>query len=628
MRYLIPFLLAAGLCAQMRPPITGIATFAVKVGDLDEARKFYSGVLGYDEIFVSKATGGTVFKVNDHQYVELTAGLKGDEDRLSFIGLETSDARRMALYLKSKGFDAPATLTPDGDGNLSFMVHDPMGHAVRFVQYVRGSSHSLLFGRHLSPRRASEHIIHVGLYVPDRAVADRFYVDILKCKLMWVGGPAANPQSWVSVMLPEGTDWIEYMMGNPNPNVRQLGGNHHMALGVEDIQTPFQLITERGYKGTKPILARDGRWLLNTYDPYFTRAEFMVRKPVVTPCCTPLHDPTVQSSAPKLDLYFIDVELGNAVLAVTPNGKSILLDSGPEVYADRVLAVLKEAGIKQIDYAVVSHFHWEHYGAMVKISKEIPIVAYVDHFPDVDSDGMYAAAREYPGDSMAPDYEAYFKTRLSAKHLEPAPGDKISVDGVDLNVVTSIGQTTLKPLLGGGAKNAACANVQRRGMDLTEDAQSIGVVLNFGRFRFADLGDLTWNVSHTLFCPVNKIGPVDLYLITRHAMSDPSPARTCCSPAEVYGLRPRVAIWSSGYTLPQGTSELETVRHSPGLEDLWELNSQKPGLTVVNNDPANCPARWIKVSAEKDGTFTVTNVGNGLSKRYRTLSSHKSPAQK
>ena len=628
MRYLIPLLLTACLShAQTRPPITGVATFAVKVGDLNEARKFYSDILGYDEIFASKATGGTVFKVNDHQYVELSTGLKGDEDRLSFIGLETSDARRMAAYLARKGINAPASLSPDADGNLSFTVNDPDGHPVRFVQYVKGSAHSLLFGQHLSPRRTSERIIHVGVHVADRAAADRFYVGILNCRLLWEGGPATNPHAWISVMLPEGSDWIEYMTSPASPNVRQLGGNHHMALGVPDIQTPYETITERGYKGQKPVLARDGRWLLNTFDPYFTRTEFMVRKPVVTPCCSPLHDPAVQTRARTADLYFIDVELGNAVLVVTPNGKSILLDSGPEAYAARVLAVLKEAGIKQLDYALTSHFHWEHYGGLPKIAQEIPILTYVDHGIDADADKVFAFAREFAGDPAIPDFEAYLQTRRKGKDMLVKPGARISLDGVDLNVVASLGVAIAHPLNGKGAQNAACAATPRRTDDMSEDEQSVGVVMNFGKFRFADLGDLTWNVSRSLFCPVNKIGQVDLYLISRHAMSGADAARSCCSQAEVYGLKPRVAIQSSGYDYvsPQGNPEAwQTVRRSPGLEDLWELNFQTQGGKennppkpyVANNDPTNCPGKWIKVSAEEDGSFTVTNVGNGFSKRY------------
>ena len=116
MRYLLALFVSAVAFCQQRPPITGIATFAIKVGDMKEARNFYSQVLGYDEIFVSKATGATVFKINDHQYVEVSDTLKGDEDRLSFIALETTDARKLAAYLASKGIKVPASLQPDGDG--------------------------------------------------------------------------------------------------------------------------------------------------------------------------------------------------------------------------------------------------------------------------------------------------------------------------------------------------------------------------------------------------------------------------------------------------------------------------------------------------------------------------------
>jgi catechol 2,3-dioxygenase-like lactoylglutathione lyase family enzyme len=293
-RSLIVLMFVAGALAQSRPPITGIATFSVKVGDLEAARNFYSHVLGYDEVFVSKENGATVFKVNDHQYVQVSGGLKGDEDRLSFIGLETTDARAMAAYLRSKGLAAPAQVEKDGDGNLSFTVNDPDHHPVQFVQYMAGSAHSKMFGQHLSETRTSERIIHVGVHITDRKSTDRFYVDILNCRLMWEGGPADDKLYWISVMLPEGSDWIEYMANPGPPTVRSLGGMHHMALGVAEIQKPYETITERGYKSQqKPILARDGRWLLNIYDPDGTRTEFMVRKPVKTPCCSPLHDPTL-----------------------------------------------------------------------------------------------------------------------------------------------------------------------------------------------------------------------------------------------------------------------------------------------------------------------------------------------
>ena len=137
--------------------------------------------------------------------------------------------------------------------------------------------------------RVSDHILHVGIHVIDRAAADRFYKDILGFRLMWEGGPADDRINWISLLVPDGTDWVEYMTGMPNPNPQQLGGMHHACLEVKDIQTAFNGVVERGYTPPrKPVIARDGRWLANFYDPDLTRTEIMIRKPVQTPCCTPL----------------------------------------------------------------------------------------------------------------------------------------------------------------------------------------------------------------------------------------------------------------------------------------------------------------------------------------------------
>jgi len=176
-----------------RPRIVGIANIAVKVDNLDEARKFYSGVVGMDEAFTTKdpAVAGDLacFKVNDRQYVEVSPTLKGDEDRLIRIGFETSDAQKLRDYLDRKGVPVPAKVGKDANGNRSFVVKDPEGHAVQFVQYMPGSVHSRNFGKHLAATRISDHILHVGVRIVDPAKADTFYKDILGFRLQWKGGP-------------------------------------------------------------------------------------------------------------------------------------------------------------------------------------------------------------------------------------------------------------------------------------------------------------------------------------------------------------------------------------------------------------------------------------------------------
>lgn len=276
-----------------RPRIVGIANFAVKVDNLDDARRFYSGVLGMAEVFATKdpAVAGDLacFKVNDHQYVEVSPTLKGEnEDRLIRIGFETNDARKLRDYLASKGVQVPARIDKDANGNRSFVVKDPEGHPVQFVQYMPGSIHSRNFGKHLSHARISDHMLHVGMRMVDPAKADAFYKDILGFRLQWKGGPTDSKFEWISMMVPDGYDWIEYMVREATPTPQQLGVLNHYALSTMDVQQVYKKVKERGYDPPKePAIGRDGRWLLQLYDKNFTRTEMMIRKPVEKGCCSP-----------------------------------------------------------------------------------------------------------------------------------------------------------------------------------------------------------------------------------------------------------------------------------------------------------------------------------------------------
>jgi catechol 2,3-dioxygenase-like lactoylglutathione lyase family enzyme len=276
-----------------RPRIVGVANIALKVDNLDEARKFYSGVLGMAEAFATKdpAVAGDLacFKVNDRQYVELSPTLKGEtEGRLIRIGFETNDARKLRDYLAAKGVQVPAEVDTDANGNRSFVVKDPDGHSVQFVQYMPGSIHSRNFGKHLSATRISDHLMHVGVRVVDPVKADAFYKDILGFRLQWKGGQTDNRFEWISMMVPDGYDWVEYMVRATTPSPQQLGVMNHYAFSTLDVQQVYKTVMERGYKPQQaPNIARDGRWLLQLYDKNFTRTEMMVRKPVQTPCCSP-----------------------------------------------------------------------------------------------------------------------------------------------------------------------------------------------------------------------------------------------------------------------------------------------------------------------------------------------------
>jgi catechol 2,3-dioxygenase-like lactoylglutathione lyase family enzyme len=280
-----------------RPKIVGVAHIGLRTDDMAAARKFYTGVLGLQEPFSldkppAEGTGLllTYFKVNDHQYVEVFPELKDPkQDRLSHISFETSDAEQMRAYLASKGVKVPDKLEPMLDGNRGFDVDDPDGHDVEFVQLMPGSIHSRNFGKFLPDSRISQRIIHVGVVVKDQAVSDHFYKDILGFKEIWHGGMTDKDTDWVDMRVPDGTDWLEYMLNVKNPDPRELGVMHHFALGVPNVKAGYETAVKRGYNAPeKPQIGRDGKWQFNLYDPNLTRVELMEPTPVEKPCCSPI----------------------------------------------------------------------------------------------------------------------------------------------------------------------------------------------------------------------------------------------------------------------------------------------------------------------------------------------------
>jgi catechol 2,3-dioxygenase-like lactoylglutathione lyase family enzyme len=277
-----------------RPPIVGVAHIALKstdVGnDIGAAKEFYGKYLGFPEV-LSRTEGSAVFKVNDHQYIVVSGTLRDDsEDRLDHIAFETTDARQLREYLAGRGVQVPDTLQPNTDGDYSFKVVDPEGHAIEFVEYLeKGSMRN--FGNALAKTRISERIIHCGFTIQDQAAADRFYADILGFHATWHGGMTDTKTDWVDMRVPNGPDWLEYMLNQPHPSVKTRGVMNHLALGVPDVQAAYKTLQDRGLKmDGPPKIGRDGKWQLNLYDPNLTRVELMEPKPVQPPCCSPFVD--------------------------------------------------------------------------------------------------------------------------------------------------------------------------------------------------------------------------------------------------------------------------------------------------------------------------------------------------
>jgi competence protein ComEC len=279
--------------------------------------------------------------------------------------------------------------------------------------------------------------------------------------------------------------------------------------------------------------------------------------------------PAAQTKPQKpLDIYVIDTEGGKATLFVSPTGESVLLDSGNPGNRDldRILAVLKEAGVTQIDHLITTHYHVDHIGGMQELAKQVPIKEFVDHGPSVEE-------REQVQGFQAAYAELYGK----AKHTIVKPGDKVAVGGLDWRIVTAGGKAIKTPLPGGGKPNPYCAKSEpRENTRDPENGQSVGSVIIYGKFKAIDLGDLLWNNELDLMCPNNPIGTVDLYLTSHHG-TDPSG-----SEALVHALQPRVAITQNG-TRKGGTVQTsKTINTSPGLEDLWQLHWAY-GAGIENN---------------------------------------------
>jgi competence protein ComEC len=325
---------------------------------------------------------------------------------------------------------------------------------------------------------------------------------------------------------------------------------------------------------------------------------------------------TAFTSAPAaekaLTAYMVDVEGGQATLFVTPSGQSVLIDTGFPGNngrdAERIAKAAADAGVKQIDYLLITHFHADHVGGVPAIAARLPIRNYIDHGETVENTGG--------GQKL---YDDYIKETAKAKRTIVKPGDKLPIDGVDWTIVSAAGKVLEKPLKGAGRSNAdACAAFKEQDADPTENAQSTGSIVAFGKFRLADLGDLTWNKEEGLVCPANKLGPVDLYIVSHHGQSISG------SPALLAALRPKAAIMENGERKGGSAEAWEIIHANAGAPDIWQLHRSAAGGAQHNSDEkliANLATQddagnYIKVVAHSNGHFEISNPRTGYSKQY------------
>ncbi len=315
-------------------------------------------------------------------------------------------------------------------------------------------------------------------------------------------------------------------------------------------------------------------------------------------------------AANTLDIYFIDVEGGQSTLLVSPSGQSLLIDTGFAGFngrdPQRIAAAAKAAGLTRIDYLLISHFHGDHVGGVQGLLKLLPVGTFLDHGPSVETaDGKPA----YP--------DPYAAAFSKAQHIVVAPGDKIPVKDLDITVVAAAGKAIGRK----GVPNPHCAGLSPRPDNDKDEAgenpQSVGIVVELGKFRFLDLADNTTNKQLALLCPGNRVGKVDLYLTSRHGNRSPTAFR---------GTSPRVAIMNNGPRKGGLAESVKSVMASPGIEDLWQLH-----FAVANGKEGNATEAmianlaegdsdqglYLKASASADGSFTVTNPRTQYSKTYK-----------
>jgi len=309
------------------------------------------------------------------------------------------------------------------------------------------------------------------------------------------------------------------------------------------------------------------------------------------------------AAAGALDIYFIDVE----------GGQATLIDAGWAGFgnrdADRILAAAREAHVERLETLLVTHFHGDHAGGVPEVARRLPVATFVDYGEPVET-----------SDFARTPFTAYAAVRARGAERHPKPGERLALGAAEIDVVSAGGALVSRALTGAsGAPNAACATLSAQPVDQTENPRSLGVRLTFGKFTFLDLGDLPGTNLAALACPGNLLGHADVYLVPHHGNRDTA------IPAVLAAVTPRVAILNNGVTKGGAPAAFAVLRAAAGIEDVWQLHrsgnegsANYPDAFIANLDEGERDAgAWIKVSADASGGFSVTNGRTGVTRSYR-----------
>ena len=318
----------------------------------------------------------------------------------------------------------------------------------------------------------------------------------------------------------------------------------------------------------------------------------------------------------------IDVEGGQATLFVSPTGQSLLIDTGWDKNngrdADRIVAAAKAMGLSRIDTVLLTHYHDDHIGGIPQLVERFPVGQFLDHGERISSD---------PNDTSYLERYRHILATGKYKHAVIKAGQTLPTPGFDAVAISSNGVVMSGSIATNKTPNPLCANVTQPATDTQENGQSLGIMIRFAGLKIVDAGDLTSDREYALMCPMNKLGKVDLLIVSHHGVDWSS------SPVFIDSIAPRVAIMDNGDHKGGSTSVIDTLRHSPRMEALYQLHlappagSPNPGKTPQQGPEHNVPDAFLAntagidgknvvVSIAADGTMSVTNQRTGMTKQF------------
>ena len=345
--------------------------------------------------------------------------------------------------------------------------------------------------------------------------------------------------------------------------------------------------------------------------------------------------PKAPKPSQDLRIISVDTEGGAAVLFRTPEGKSMLIDTGfppgaggqrylpgeppfaPPMDADRIAAAAATLGITKLDYLVITHYHGDHLGGLEAVLAKLPVDTFIDHGPNREFPPANATPQQRANSTEAR-YPALVAAYQGHNHILAQTGNTLDVGSMHIQFVTADGKVPDAPLPGAGQANPDCAGVKTNSNSGGEEnARSVGMLITFGKTRILYLGDLTWNKEIELLCPVNKVGKVDVYFVTGHGMSLSSSPPT-------RSLDPLVAIMQNGPLKGGDEAPINMVNSYPSIKGFWRTHYsiRYPALNgdpnyIANLDWVPDQAYSLNLDIAPGGGITVINSRNNFSKTYQ-----------